>query len=225
MRVAAPLAVGLLSLTIGSASAATMVVSGTMALTAVPSGGLSQTVFIDKFNVTDATLTGISIDFTGNVSGTVSFARTQMGTANPITYTTHLGSDFTLALGVATLLSLPNVYTGDFTAALVKNGSAASGTLTGTGSAVSLVSSSLFSQFTGVGSLDLGLQILRDNAFTSPNTPPTVTYMNNASVALQVTYTYSLASPATGVPEPMSLAMFGVGLLGLVAVGRHLRRT
>ena len=218
MRLAAVImAGGLVSFAIGSASAATMVDTATLTLTTVPTGGLSATLAIDKFNVSNATVTGISIDFAGTVSGTISLTATSSGT-----YAARLGDDFTLKLGGTTLATLSNVLSTNWSNSYSVGQTRNSGTLTGNGSVTSSVSSALFSQFTGTGSLSLALQILQDNRRSGP-TPWQVNYMNKASVALQVTYTYTLNPGGGRVPEPMSLVLFGIGLLGLVGAGRYLR--
>jgi len=44
-------------------------------------------------------------------------------------------------------------------------------------------------------------------------------------VYIYSTATVTLAAPATAVPEPSSIAMFGIGALGLFGYGRRRRHT
>ena len=50
------------------------------------------------------------------------------------------------------------------------------------------------------------------------------TAFNNV-VYIRDNATVTLAAPATAVPEPSSIAMFGIGALGLLGYGRRRRQT
>lgn len=233
MRVSALLAGSLLCLaTSVGVQAATYTQTETFAagLTAVPVGGLSQSYSIDKFDVAGMTLLDITVEFGAQTYGSVTITRANNG-ANSVLSFGNIGlrQDFTLSASANTLASLPDVATNTISVNVNRSQTVVSATAPASpaalifGSATTTVSLApgLFSLFQGVGSLNLALDILRDNfAATIPTNAGTysITYDNEATAAVQVTYTYVL--PEVAVPAPMSVGVLGAGLVGLVAVRR-----
>ncbi|WP_372618847.1 choice-of-anchor E domain-containing protein [Falsiroseomonas sp.] len=220
MRLAPVLAGGFLLITLGSASAATVVEQASLASTALPTGGLNATLTIDRFDVANATLTAIELQFTGGVSGTVSLTRLNNG-PRVQAYPVELGADFALTVGPSAVAELQDVVASG-SISIDKNAAlTGSASLSTSGSVTAALAPALFAQFIGPGSVNVALAILRDNLVTAPTNAPLAsqTFDNFASAELMVTYTYT-ANDAV-VPEPLSLSMFGLGLLGLAVVRRR----
>jgi hypothetical protein len=224
MRLAPVLAGAFLLVGIDSASAATLVQEVSFASTAVPTGGLNTTLTVNKFNVTNATLTAIDLEFTGGVSGTVSLTRTNTGPPSAQSYAVELGADFALTVGpsaVAELLDVVDTETIQISRSGSRTGTASFAT---SASVTTALAPALFAQFTGPGSVNIALGILRDNQVTGPGNAPlaTQTFNNYAMGDLRITFTYTVSNAP--VPEPLAVSLFGLGLLSLAAVRRR-RRT
>jgi hypothetical protein len=239
MRVSALFAGGLLLLMgTGAVSAATLVETGSLARIDVPAGtgGLSTSISVNKFDVSNATLTGIEVVFLGETYGSVTLTRTNTGlNGNRDFGNIGLRQDFTLTIAPSVTVTLNDVATNTTTLTVPQSASRVAATETPRnaaltpGSATSgtvSIASSLFSLFTGPGSISLALTILRDNfaasALQGNSGTWSATHDNEAVAQLQVTYIYTQSQPPSPVPAPMALALFGIGLLGLGAI-RHLR--
>ncbi|HEV7268123.1 MAG TPA: choice-of-anchor E domain-containing protein [Falsiroseomonas sp.] len=234
MRLAPVLAGGFLMVMLASASASAATIAQTAALASTPvpvgTSGFNTSFAVNKFDPGLGTLTEIRLEFTGGVSGSATLARTSQG-PNPVNYRVDLGNDFALRVGSTMVAELQNVVSSNTVS--VPRGGSASTTLAPVSNSVTstltqALSPALFSQFTGTtGSVSMALQILRDNSFAqltggngtlvAPNNP---FYVNFATGDLRVTFTFTSTSPAA-VTEPLTLSLFGLGLIGLAAVRRR----
>ena len=80
----------------------------------------------------------------------------------------------------------------------------------------------ILSEFTGTGSIQLPALTFTQTLLANTGGNTTSSQATDASLTGTVLYTYDESSP---VPEPGTLALFGIGVLGLLAYGRARRRS
>jgi hypothetical protein len=209
----------------GASQAAVITESATYASSTLPSGGTNTVLTINKFNAPGALLS-VDVELTGHSGGTLRVSRSNSGPAGSVTYTSTLGADFTLSFNST---SLPVLDIDSPVSVVVPRQSTVTSGVVGDTDSVSgnYVAPAMLSFFTGPGTVTFNLSIVRENGTVSPASNATNGFYsaarnNTAGADLVVTYTYD--RPFVPAPEPMTLTLFGLGLIGLGVARRATRR-
>lgn len=184
-----------------------------------------QTVGIQKFNSSLGTLTGVTIDFLGELRGNAGFENTS---SRPATVLLTLGADLNLSLNNQTLVALNPQSSSSYTVARydgIRDFSGASGRTVAGLTALEFdtytsTDNQFLQSFIGSGNLDfLFSAVALSNVRGSGNI---VSFVNTeARTNIQVTYNYDPV-PAT-VPE--ASAAWGVGLIAALGLLSHNKKS
>lgn len=174
---------------------------------------IHQVFNINKFDATLGTLTGVSVTLNGEALSTVTLLNTaaqaqRFGFVSDLTlFLDGAGLSQTLALNLFTFppTVLPVGVLTDL------------GTANPTGSLT--FSASDLSQFIGTGTTSFTCESLVVNTQSGGGGNIRVTQATQAGCGLSVAYTYD--TPSNPTPEPASMALVGLGMLGLAAVRRR----
>ena len=166
-------------------------------------------------------LTSVQISLTGGINGTINLTN---NSANSQTVTAKTSSDFTVDPSF-TLLGFP-VYTNPVFTALFSTGSqtiAAGGTFSSAAlqntQTFSLGTSTVLGQFTGGGTFAIPVQTLTSLIITGGGGNVSGVQATTGFLTATVTYNYS----AGVVPEPTTVSLIGLGLVGLGFLRRKAR--
>ncbi len=194
----------------------------------LPPAGSVTPLALQKFNLAGETLDSVSI--TLNTQATFSYQIENTSTTAPTTGVKQLSVDITAEMGGTAAAVLPTpvvlngpVYTinlGTYDGNTDYGGtSGASFAQTTTTSSTLLTVALPLSYFTGTGNFNIDLAALGNsyNGLSGGILNEVTTWQGGASA--QVVYTYH--DDTTNVPEPTSLSLLGIGLVGWAASRRN----
>ncbi|MBL8452105.1 MAG: PEP-CTERM sorting domain-containing protein [Zoogloea sp.] len=199
----------------GSAQAATITQSATLNLQTTE---INQTFNINKFDSTLGTLTGVAITLDAEAISTATLRNTS---TTPQRFS--FGSTLNLFLdnisaGVSESLQLSLFNFGPTNLAV--NVLTDLGTVNPTDSLT--FNASDLAAFIGSGSTSFSCTSLVSNSQAGGGGNIRVTQDTQAGCGLNVVYTYDVATPPPAqVPEPASMALVGLGMMGLAAIRRR----
>jgi len=165
----------------------------------------SNTWNVNQFDTSLGTLTGITLDISGNVSAILRI--TNISTKNASSGTTTGG--VTIMVNGGGLTQTLDITTGSYS--LAKGGTVSSTTLTGNDSISGVWTTlAILDQFKGIGTTALNLSA---GNFTDLHNVGGATYISDdseisAGTTLSLVYTYT-------VPEPTTIAILGIGALSI----------
>lgn len=176
---------------------------------------------IPQFDPTLGTLNSIVFDLTGTVEGIAQVENlSSLGGAN---ITTNLSAVLTLLLPggvqmvVNPLASVTDSY-GTFDGVVDFDGTSGRTYTTLANSSMQMQTAPPFgvdlSAFLGMGNIMLAISSL-GNSGVAGGSFVASTFQTLSGAALQITYNYTPSDPGGDIPEPMTLALVGGGLLGL----------
>ncbi len=229
MRLAGFVVAGLVLGVSASVQAASIVETASYGPANLPAA-TSTTLNIAQFDASLGTLTGIKVELIGTSDGTLSVRRGNNGALVSVTYSTTMGVDYDLSLNSTSLFV---VDVDSAVSVTVPRNRTVVGTATsGSGSdSVTFNDAGSLALFTGLGVVTFDLGLTPENVLPPSMSPinqnpsngnmgtQTYTFANTAGAELLVTYTY------VGIPEPLTLSLFGLSLVGLGVVRQIKRRS
>jgi len=204
-----------------AAGAITQSFTGSVGPTSLGFGATSVVPAISQFNPALGNLTGINVHFDGLLEG---FDHLESLDSQPSTVTSNYSSIVTLLRNVTVLGSVTplQIFTDQFSA---YDGSNNSGGTSGASHDGLSISSSFdltpsdSSPYVGTGTVPFSVSASVNNSISG--TPSfTSSILNNETGTVTVTYTYDLIPAMVPVPEPVSMALLGAGLAGLLMIRR-----
>jgi hypothetical protein len=174
------------------------------------------TLAFQKFNPSFGTLNSVTIGLSGSLS-TVLTITNNSGESSSGTGKTEV--QMTVQDAGSNLINTPQIdlFSPDYSYSLGAGGSTTSGTLTKNGTSSDLyTAAAVLSEFTGAsGNTVLNASTFTQTWLTNTGGNTFASQVTNASLTGTVTYDY--------VPEPATMAMLGLGALGLAARRRRSR--
>lgn len=196
----------------GSAQAATITQSAALTLETTE---INQVFNINKFDSALGTLTGVAITLDGEALSTATLTNTAAQAQR-----FQFGSTLNLYLdgaGISDVLSL-NLF--NFSNQIQVGQTVNLGTANPTDSL--LINVSDLSAFIGTGTTTFTCDSLVANSQAGGGGNITVVQNTQAGCGLNVVYTYDVpTNPPAQVPEPASMALVGLGMMGLAAIRRR----
>jgi hypothetical protein len=168
------------------------------------------TLAFQKFDPSLGTLNSVTIDLSGSLSTVLTVTN---NSGEPSSGTAKTEVQMTVQDAGNNLITPQiDLFSPDYSYSLGGGGSTTSGTLTKNGTSSDLyTAAAVLSEFTGSsGNTVLNASTFTQTWLTNTGGNTFVSQVTNASLTGTVTYDYT-------IPEPATLALLGVGVLGLVA--------
>jgi opacity protein-like surface antigen len=206
-------AAALAALSIGSANAATVTQSAGLVLETTE---INQSFSFNKFDASLGTLTSVLISMDGRAVSSASFDNSAAQAQNfSFNSTLNLFLD-NAAAGISDQLSLVLF---NYPRQLTDLGLTDLGTVDKTDT-LSLSAANL-AAFIGTGTTTFTCESAVSNTQSGGGGNINVLQSTEAGCGLNVVYTYDVPTPPTNVPEPASMALVGLGMMGLAAIRRR----
>ncbi len=201
----------------GIASADTLIVNCSTA--SGPTELVSQAITCGQFNIGGATLSSVSIAVNGGIAGSITLTNGDVNNPQSGSGTTTTSFSF----GPLNGFSFVNpIYPASFTTGLqaLTAGQTATFGGGGIGSGSLGNDNTLFGDYSGGGFFDIFVST--STFFSSGGTGGSFSaaQSSNANATAVVTYTYDVAAVA---PEPSTISLFGMGLLGFSFLARKFK--
>ena len=201
----------------GIASAATLIVNCS---TATGTTELSTTVSCAQVNLGGQTVSNISIAVSGNINGTITLTNNSTTTTNTGSGTTTSQFSFGSLAGftyVNPIFSAAYTY-GPIT--LAPLGTSTSGPLSAAGNGSLGSDSSNFAPYVGAGNFTIPVTTSTGLGVSGGGGQFAGAQSTSANATATVTFTYG---PTNTTPEPMTISLLGLGLLGVGFMSRKLK--
>jgi hypothetical protein len=172
-----------------------------------------------QFNPALGTLTGVELNLTSTLSTLITITNSS---DSPSSGNVTTQVQVTVQDGGSNLTSPFSVYSSSYSYALGPGGTTDSGILSGTGgSDITYINppNAWISEFSGLGNITLSASTFTQTLLANTGGNTSAGQTTNASLSGTVTYSY------TAIPEPGTMALLGLGMVGLVAFGRRQRRS
>lgn len=203
------LAVALAGLGVAQANAAVISYSAPMTLETTE---ISQSLVLNKFDGSLGTLDSITVEFFGRGTSSATIENTA---ANPQSFRFSSTLDLLFSGPLSDLVSIPLFNTNGFVS-IASNKTLDLGSVNISDSVQVSIGSTEFANYVGTDSLQFACESFVTNTQAGGGGNVVVRQSTQAGCGATVTYTYT-ATPPNPVPEPGSLALLGLGLIGLAS--------
>ena len=196
----------------GSAQAATITQSAALNLETTE---INQIFNINKFDSALGTLTGVAITLDGEAISSATLTNTAAQAQR-----FQFGSTLNLYLDGAGLSEVLSLNLFNFNSQIQVGQTVNLGTVNPSDSL--LINAADLSAFIGTGTTSFTCDSLVSNSQAGGGGNITVVQNTQAGCGLNVVYTYDVpTNPPAQVPEPASMALVGLGMMGLAAIRRR----